>query len=148
VSTSSFDPKVARVKLRGRIPDDFDPKEIDDRLYSHGRVTLIGLWHVKPGAAIFTTVDELIRDIRSRILESPGVAHITAADIAKRTKLQEEDVANTLFALGHLGMFFSSTSSQGESNKITSIGLEGDDAYNEYLRYKDLDELLERYYVQ
>lgn len=40
------DIKALKVELRGKIPKDFEPQKIDDRLLRLGRlITLYGIWH-------------------------------------------------------------------------------------------------------
>jgi hypothetical protein len=144
-STPGFDSKVAKVKLYGRIPEDFDPNKIDNRLYTNRRPTLLGRWYIKPEDPIFTTLDRIIHDIRTEIMKNPGVENITASDIATRTNLDQKEVEQALVLLPELGAFVTSGNQGGGG--FTSIGFFGDQAYDEYLRYKSLDDLLERHYA-
>src|SRR5437667_11007222 len=95
-ATPNFDPKIAKVKLYGRIPEDFDPNKIDRRVYADRRLTPLGLWYVRPDAPIFTVVDRVIQDIRSVIVQNPGVELINAAEIATRRNLTQKEVEQAL----------------------------------------------------
>src|SRR5207302_7342422 len=133
---SNLDPKIAKVKLYGGIPEDFDPNTIDRLVYANGRLTPLGLWYVRTDAPIFTVVDRVIQDIRSVIMEKPGVEQFNATDIAIRTNLSTPDVRQALLMLSELGRFIPSGTRAEDG--YTSIGLQGDHAYDEYLHYKNL----------
>lgn len=143
-----FDPKRAKVKLFGQIPEDFNPDTIDRRLYGSGKLTLIGRWHVTPDSPLFGAVDKVIMGVRESILTNPGVESFTATDIAQERDLDEGLVAKALHEMNQLGAFFSSASGPADSDAFTNISLTGDRAYDEYLQYKGLDALLERVYVE
>jgi hypothetical protein len=147
VNAEHFDARVAKVNLLGKLPKDFDPKKIDERLSAEGKLTPIGLWHIDRAAPLFATLDKIIRAIRGRIVESPGVGQFTAAEIAKWTELSEDQIEVGLFALGLLGSFYSAATGSEKPNRLTSIGLTGDTAYDEYLRYESVDDLLEGVYI-
>lgn len=40
-ASANFDPRIARVKLLERLPKEFNPDQLDVRLYVNGKVTLI-----------------------------------------------------------------------------------------------------------
>lgn len=150
-----FDPKLAKVKLFGKIPKDFDPDKIDRRLYVPGKITLIGRWHVERNSPVFGAVDlfgavdKVISAIRASILANPGVESFAAEDIAQQTGLDEKLVSSALYEMGQLGSFFNSaTGSSATLDAYKSIKLSGDRAYDDYLRYKNLDDLLDRVYVE
>jgi hypothetical protein len=148
VRSTPFDPKLAKVKLFGKIPEDFDPETIDRRLYVFGRITLIGRWHVDRDSPLFGAVDKVISAIRASIFANPGVENFTAKDIAQQTGLDEELASRALYEVSQLGSFFSSAAGAGMPNALSNIRLTGDKAYDDYLQYKSLDELLERVYVE
>jgi hypothetical protein len=128
---------------------DFSPDHIDPRLYFAGRPTPIGLWHVDQYNPLFHAMDLTVLDVQRRIRADPTLTTVTASEIAQHTNLSEEAVAEALYAAGNLGNFF--TQAHGVSGNPTAhsnIQLTDDSAYDEYLRYTELDELLERVYVQ
>jgi hypothetical protein len=141
--------KFAKVKLYGQLPSDFSPDHIDPRLYFAGRPTPIGLWHVDQYNPLFHAMDQAILDIQRRIRADPTLTAVTAAEIAQQTKLTEETVGEALYAIGNLGRFFTQAQGVGGNSAAhSSFQLTDDTAYDEYLRYTELDELLERFYVQ
>lgn len=146
--SGNIDPKVVKVKLLGKLPVDFDPNKIDRRLYANGRLTAIGLWHVNPQHPIFRAMDQVISAIRERIIENPGIEQFTAIDVAAAIKIEEHLAARALYQIGQLGGFYSSASgTAANGDMFSSISLSSETAYDEYLKYKGLDDLLERVYV-
>ena len=146
--STPFNPKIAKVNLFGKIPADFNPTAIDPRLYTYGKLTLIGRWYIEPKSSLFGAVDKVILAIRESILANPEVESFTAKDIAHQTDLDEGLVTRSLHEISQIGHFFSSASGPVNSETITNIQLTGENSFDEYLRYKSLDELLERVYVE
>lgn len=147
-SNPKFDPRIAKVKLHGRIPDDFDPRKLDLRLYVNNKTTPFGWYLLDPGAPIFGTLDRVITDIRSQIFEHPGIDSMATSEVAERIKLPEDEVGRALYILGWLGGFFSSYSAATiENERVTQFGLTGDTGYDEFIHYTSVDDLLERIYA-
>jgi hypothetical protein len=147
-SDSKFDPKVAKIRLHDRIPDDFDPKKLDSRLYANNKATPFGLYLLDREAPIFKVLDRVINDIRGQIFAHPGINGMLAADVAARTNLPEEQVGRALWMLGHIGGFFSAYSATtNEPEGVTQFSVDGDNAYDEFIRYKSVDELIERVFA-
>lgn len=147
-NSEKFDPKVAKVKLWGAIPEDFEPNQIDRRIYKNRQPTLIGLWLVDPKNPIFKVIDRVIFSIRERITSNPGIAQITSQEIAQDEGLEEDLVGKALYQLGQLGDFYNSASGGTGENKFVSLSYSSDNAYDEYLRFRGIEELLERVYLR
>jgi hypothetical protein len=147
-SDPKFDPKVAKVKLRGRLPEDFDQRKLDLRLYANNKVTPFGLYLLDPEASIFKVLDRVINDIREQIFAHPGIDGMVVADVAARTKLPNEQVGRALHILAEFGGFFSSSAQTTTAPElVTQFGLSGDNGYDEFIRYKSVDELMDRVYA-
>jgi hypothetical protein len=146
--TPGVTPRAVKVRLFEQLPADFSPDHLDPRLYSGGRLTPIGLRLVDPNNRLFEAIDQTIRYVQKRIRTDSTLAEITAVEIARDTELAEEAAAQALFAMGNLGHFFSQAhGTAGKEDSHASIQLADDTAYDEYLRYRELDELIERVYV-
>lgn len=143
-----FDPRVAKVKLKDKLPKGFKPNRIDSRLFSGKIITLIGLWHVYPESDTFTYIDKVIHAIRERIFSLPGISSITSEEIAKKTKLNKEVIENIFYDLGTIGGFFSGATGSSHPKGFSNIQLSGDEAYDAYLEYENIDDLLEKYYTE
>lgn len=55
--------------LKGKIPDDFRPDQIDSRLYWRNRIMSIGLGPIDSRHPDLQIIDSIIRAIRNRILK-------------------------------------------------------------------------------
>ena len=143
--STPLDVKAVKARLFVKLQKITDPSTIDPRLYLPGRLTLIGRWYVEPDSPLFEAINQVISAIRSSILAHPGVKSFTATEIAQQTGIDEELVEKALFEMGQLGSFYSGAAGS-KSGGYASILLERDDSYDEYLKYTNLDELLERNY--
>ena len=146
--TPGVTPRAIKVRLFEQLPADFSPDHLDPRLYSGGRLTPIGLRLVDPDSRLLKAIDQTIRYAQNRIRTDSTLTEITAVEIARDTELTEAAAARALFAMGNLGHFFSQAhGTAGNEDSHASIQLADDTAYDEYLRYRELDELIERVYV-
>jgi hypothetical protein len=81
------------------------------------------------------------------IIAQPGISQIEAKEIASRCGLDRTIVDEALQGLGKLGRFYSGASISDEHGYVL-IQLMDESVYDEYLRYKGLENLLERFYIQ
>ncbi|MBW2001788.1 MAG: hypothetical protein JRI30_04650 [Deltaproteobacteria bacterium] len=102
-----FDPKIAKVRLRDKLPKGFDPKEIDRRILRDGKyLTIIGVWHTDPKSVILKHIETVILAIKDLIIKSPGIEIITAKQISVSTDLEEPLVEIALWNMNAVGSFF------------------------------------------
>lgn len=83
----NFDERIARVRLGTQLPIGFDPKTIDRKLCSDGRLTLLGLWHAMPNADVFSSISALISEIQSRMRADPYRTKFSADEISEAAAL-------------------------------------------------------------
>lgn len=142
------DVRKIKVKLHGKISNDFDPRKIDFRLFRYDHPTLLGIWAIDPESKVFENVAQVISKIKEMILKSPGIDRIAAADLAGNIGLQTQDVEVALRLMCDLGNFVGSASTNSNSGGYESINLPtGDDGYDAYLSYENLDNLMEEFYT-
>lgn len=147
--TSDFDTKIAKVKLWEKLPKNFNPKNIDSRFLIDGEnLTLLGIWHIDPKSSLFEKLEKVIIGIRDIIIEMPGLVQISSENISTKTGLKIQDVEIALYNLQLLGRFYSSSQKAQDSAGINLIGLSGDDAYDPYLAFETIEQLLEDTYVR
>ncbi|SRR6266705_2166166 len=147
-ATIKVDRRVVKVRLLGKVPDDFDPDKIDQRLCREGKLTLIGLWHVDRANALFNAMHTTIGAIRALIIKKPGIVNeVSTSELSKLTGLDEGLLAKSLRALDDLGNFHSGGAYSPDGLGFLKITLTGDYSYDEYLAYKSLDDLMERFYI-
>lgn len=146
-NSEDFDPKVAKVKLRDKLPRKFDPKKIDDKLLINGKIlTLIGVWHAYPNSVIFKHIKTVILAVRDLIIKKPGIEVVSAKKIALSSKLDEKCVEIAFNNMGSLGDFYSSASGSSEVKGYSEIKLSDDNSYDRYLNFESIEDLMEEYY--
>ena len=146
-NSEDFDPKVAKVKLRDKLPRKFNPKKIDKRLLIDGKnLTLIGVWHADSNSVIFKHIETVITTIRDLIIKKPGVEVVSAKEIALNSKLDEKYVEIAFNNLGSLGDFYSGASGSSEAKGYSEIKLSNDNSYDGYLNFESIEDLMEEYY--
>ncbi len=145
--TENFDPKIAKIKLKDKLPKQFNQKSIDNRFLIDGKkLTLFGLWHIEPQSTFFKIVEKVILGIRDIIFDNPGIEQISSEQISARVGLEKENVEVALSNLNLFGSFYSSAQHPEGSAGIDLIGLSGDEAYDAYLAFENLDQLLDETY--
>jgi hypothetical protein len=139
--------QTLRVRLHRELPPDFEPEQIDPRLFTSGEITPLGLWRIDPNNMRLQAIDRTIREIQRRLDEEPPPTRVTAAEIAKATQMPEDTIGEGFRDLGSLGSFFSASAGMPNNPRGWSyINIAGPHGYDEYLRYQNLGELLERIY--
>lgn len=145
--SKKFDPKVARVKLKDKLPKGFNPKKIDNRFVIDGKhLTVLGVWLADPDSLLLRHIESVIVSIRKLIIKNPGIVTITAKQVSDETAIEEPLVEIALRNLSGLGRFFSSATGSSEEKGYSKIELSADDAYDAYLEFENLDSLLEKFY--
>ena len=144
-TSETSDPRVLKVRLRGRIPNSFQPASIDPRFYNDHGITPLGIWILNQDDQRLVAMDKTIRGIRDCIIESPGIEKFASSSLAQRVGLSEGEVAVALHLLGLVGRFWSSATGVGAAHTV--VTLNGRNDYDEYLAYENLDELFEKFYV-
>lgn len=146
-SAPDFSVRAAKVKLRTQLPRDFQPEDIDPRLYALNQATPIGLWHLDPDHPILKAIDATMRDIRKRILSQPTLTMFTVSEIAQTTGLPDRAIGEALSKLSNIGAFFDQATMSADGKTVERIELRSDTSYDNYLNYEDLDQLLENFYL-
>ena len=135
-----FDPRVARVKLREKLPKGFNPRKIDNRLLVDGRnLTILGVWFVDPNSTLLKSLEMVILAIKDLIIKNAGIRTITAEQISSDTKLEQSIVAMALRNIGTLGHFYSSSAETYGTKGYSKIDVFGDNDYDPYLEFENLE---------
>ncbi len=146
--SQEFDVRKTKVKLHGKLPKEFDVRNIDQRLYRYDHLTLIGLWLIDPDSMVFGEVEQVIAKIKEMIISAPGIEGVTASDLAEKTGLQVHNVEIALRLMSDLGKFIGSASGGSNNRGYISISFpSGDESYDAYLAYENLDNLMEEFYT-
>jgi hypothetical protein len=141
----NVDPTEMLVELWSNLPEDFEYGHIDNRLMRFGiEPTLLGILHVDPATELIEETDQVIRFVRELILREPGIRAITSEEVSEGLTLPEEDVALIFTFLSHLGDFWNGGAGYGDRPGQYSVTIADEKVKREYLRYKNIDDLLVR----
>lgn len=147
-TSQEFDVRKTKVKLYGKVANEFDPGKIDSRVYRYDHLTLIGIWLLDPSSKIFDQVSKVISEIRKLIFETPGIDRVVAMDLAKATDLQEQDVAVALWLISDINGFIGDRSYADGKRGCSVASLPGgNNGYDAYLSYSNLEDMLEKFYI-
>ncbi len=149
MESPSFDPRLARVRLRDQIAPDFDPTEIDQRLYANGLPTLVGLWHIDPTNKIFKHIDLVANAIKRKLIESADkpITTVEAKDLASTIDVSLEDAARALYRLCQVSHFWSGAGGSGNDGYST-VNIGDEAAYRTILNCPTVFDLMERRYIE
>jgi hypothetical protein len=135
------------VELWGKIPEDFEYKAIDRRLMNFGvELTLLGILHIDPSTEFASETDQVIRFIKELIKKEPGIQEVTAEQVSEGLTLPEERVAIVLGLVKDLGRFWNGASGYGGRSGYSSITIKEEHVKREYLSYKGIEHLLQKFY--
>lgn len=147
--SEEFDPRVARVKLRDKLPKGFDPMKIDHRFLVDGKnLTILGVWYADPESAVLKHIESVILTIKDLIIKNPGIETITAKQVSSETNIEESNVGIALHNLSTLGKFFSSATGSSDAKGYSKIELSHYGNYDAYLEFENLEDLMEQYYAR
>jgi len=145
--SKEFDPRVARVKLRDKLPKGFDPMKIDDRFLVNGKnLTVLGVWCLDPDSILIKHIKSVIIAIKDLIIKNPGIQTITAKQVSSETKIEESYVGIALQNLSTLGNFISSATGFSDAIGYSKIELSDYTQYDAYLGFENFEDLMEQYY--
>lgn len=137
-SGAEYSPRSLRVRLHNKLSREFDPKQIDNRIYSGMRPTLFGMALIDPESDIVNLAENVINTIQTRILENPEQFVFKVDTLAVDLNASLEKVSRVLHYLSDIGHFWSSASGSGPKGGFMSIEVNSDDCVNEYLRFDGL----------
>lgn len=145
---SKIDIKSLKVKLWNKLPKDFDPKSIDNRLIRNNHLSLIGIWHVDPQNPFFSHVSKIIETIKDLILKNSNIKQIKSKEIADIVGITEREAEVALLLIFDLSGFFGSAtgSKVGYGCQEASFS-QNDSAYDEFLNFENLEQKMEQYFI-
>ncbi len=147
-NSSEVNIRRLKVKLRNRLPEDFDPDKIDHGLLWNNHLTLVGLWHIDPQNAIFDHVFKIFEIIKDLILRNPEISRVTAKDLSSFIDITEKEAEIALRYIYELGDFFGGG---GLTDKYYGMKIaqfrHDNSAYDKFLRFKSLEQEMERSFI-
>lgn len=140
-----INPTEMLVELWSDLPEDFDYNRIDSRLMRFGvDLTLLGILHVDAATDLVEKTDQVIRFTRELIRKHPSIEAITSEQVSEELTIPEEDVALIFGLISHLGDFWNGGAGHGNRPGYYSVTIRDEKVKREYLKYRSLDQLLEK----
>lgn len=148
---------VDRIKkslhAQGKWPRNFQPSEIDYRLYQRDNIpTLLGIWHADPQSEWLAKCDELIGYIKTKL---PVVTKIKVAEIAEAIGITQLNASILIHLLPSLGLYYTAVGLPVRSNTVVIPGqlgtydilqLDDPEKMDGYLEYANLEEQIRKVY--
>jgi hypothetical protein len=150
IMKANFSPvnvKSMKIRLRDKLPMDFDPKMMSPSLIQNNRLTLIGLWHVNPNSPIFSQVSKTIEAIKDLILKNHEIKEVTAKEISDLVGISEREAEISLMLIFDFHFFGSASGSGDHCGHRESAFRNDDTAYDEFLRFTNLEQKMEEFFV-
>jgi len=146
---TTIDARSLKVELWDQLPKNFDPKSIDRRFTIGNRLTLLGIWYFDQKNKMFEYVSQVITSLRDSIIGHTEIKEIKAIDIYMTVNIHVRLIEIALELIHDFGGFFSSATYSAEKSGLRSVTFgDGDDAYDRYLDYVCIDDLLEGFFIQ
>lgn len=140
--------KSVKVKLWDKISNEFDPSKIDYRLVRENRLTLLGLWYIDPRHRLIEMAAKIIDETRKIIVDNPHLLSVESNNIARRLKLDENDIKIMFSFMFDLGLCNGGAILPNE-NLFSTISFNNEPtAFDKILSFKNTDDILENHYLQ
>lgn len=109
------------VELRAKLPVDFDPFMMDERLVSAGNlITLYGMWHIDPATQWIAIVGRVISQIKHLLFIAPDRVSFTSDELSTSLELTKEMVNMAFTLIAPLG-FMRTTPPEEETRTATAM---------------------------
>ncbi|MCL4553017.1 MAG: hypothetical protein M1305_05635 [Candidatus Marsarchaeota archaeon] len=131
-----------RVELRERLPKDFLPSQVDYRLVSDKAVTLLGIAIVDPESDRIRDTERVIFAIRDHIFEHPDLRTVTAAEIGELLGFDAIYTEELFKLMSTVGRFWSSASGTQSGLGLSSITVDLEQNFQDYLEFEGMEPLL------
>lgn len=143
---NKIDEKSLKVRLKDKLPQSFDPTRMDRRLCIENRLTLFGLWLIKPNHPLISISDQVINIIKSSIENNPSIKEISSKEIAESGMVSEKNVQIVLAFLNDMGFLSGGTLAQERIGFRIANFYPEHYGYDKFIYYKNLDEEIEKYF--
>ena len=144
-----IDISVIKVKLWDKLPEKFDPKNIDIRLVNNFGLSLIGLWHIDPNNKLFNISEKILNTMKRLIHNNSSINRLKSIEIVEIINESQEDVEIALKLIYGLHSFFGSASSNSENFGFTEVCFRNDEfKFDNILRFKTIEKSMEEYFLK
>jgi hypothetical protein len=143
-----MDESQVRVKLKNRLPRDFNPDDIDRRYKKDNHLTLLGIWYVDKDNHFIPKVSTVIKTIQKIISNNSYTRKFNSETIAKLTGYKEEEIKIAFLICHDLELFSSWGSHPGELYPCEVSFIEKHPSFNKVLYFKNIYDTIEEYFIK
>ena len=140
------DAKQIKVKLWDQLSKNFDPSKIDHRLCRENRLTLFGLWLIKPDHPIISYTTKVINSIKVLINSNPSLTGLDARNIADSCNISVIESRIVLTLLWDFGYFSGGSKFMDEILFLKVSFYTAHNAFDRILSFTNLEEELEKFF--
>ena len=132
-------------KLHGKIPNNFLPASLDNRLIesSGENITILGIIALEKNYGIVEKANKIIFKIRDFILADPERTKISIPDIARQCEINDVEAGLILSLVGYYGRFYQGASASLNGVAYNSIDIGTDTRYfQQYYYFTGLESVI------
>jgi hypothetical protein len=137
------DPRDLKAHLRGKIPVEFKPMEINWRLSPGGRsLTVVGLWYTNPEDNNIVLLDHLLKGIQDFVIKNPLTDKIPLSNISI-DGLDSDRVKDSLLKMVKdfvSNEWYTIESKDAQGNSFIEIQLGGENGFDFFNQYSNLED--------
>jgi hypothetical protein len=135
-------------KLKGKIPKDFNPISIDERLSnaSGDSITIMGIIAIEKNYSIIKKADSLIFALRDYWDDNPEINEVQVSLIAEKCKIDSVEASIILQLAAEYGRFYRSAGVTPQGIGLVSISIgESGEGYGQYVAFDGLENWIYNY---
>ncbi|HAD82876.1 MAG: hypothetical protein A2509_02745 [Candidatus Edwardsbacteria bacterium RIFOXYD12_FULL_50_11] len=133
-----------KIHLFGKLGEEFNVDDIDDRLIGFGMApTILGLWHVEPNNNLLPLTDKVIKCIRNNIIKDYVKRKYSAEEISNELDVNIDDIEMVFNLMGSLRGFWDGASGNN-IGRYSSIDINREETIDNYLNYVNLEKIYDR----
>lgn len=141
-----IDANWLKVELHKELSPDFDPENIDWRIYRNERLSLVGLWHIDKSSEYFNLTISVINYIRELILQKTQEKEFIVESVAKGIKEQVDKVGVAFLLASDLG-FFNGGTWMDDKIAFKSVTLSRQKPFDKFLSFESLEASIENFFI-
>lgn len=136
-SAEAIDALGLRIKLRDRLPADFYPSQIDRRFSQDGHLTAAGVYLLDPGSQLLKDADEVVAQVRERMLKEPRPQWVRASEVATDLGLSADYVSRLLWLTTSSGEYWQGHRAS-RPGFVDEVSVDGESAAVSLLAFKSI----------
>jgi hypothetical protein len=137
-----------KIELTGKIPNNFNPRDINWHLCSGGRdIGLIGVWYINPDDQNLKLLDQMMYNTRKYLIENPNATSIPLKEISPNGENDDLKLCKLFNLIKHYtNQHFYVNKELFEENNIYIIKLSGEWGFDYFFEYEGLEKIAERFF--